>query len=197
MSNYRVRTKNRKLKRRIWKFLRLFSLKSRNLNIPSKVLLAWVILSIVSLFLPWIKETQEDINYNSFSLFLWMKWYFILLLDLFIIFILLSHRRKETFKLNTRFFFKDNYVIFFSWVLLFIFSLETFFNILWLEKEKSSAYINWKWLVLSFVSSILIIISWIVFSKNTRKNSSLVTNDSKTLDNENIENTKNMRLPFN
>ncbi len=195
MNTLKTRKNNRKLKRRILKFLNLFKFKSKNLDFFSKILFIWVILSIISLFLPWMIDSEK--NYNSFNLIIWLKGYFIFLLDLFILFITISNKRKENFKLNTRFFFKDHYVIIFSWILLFIFSLTSYFTISWLQTNNSLSYIYWKWLIMSFVSSIIIIFSWIWLAKLNKKNNiSLVTNESKENLWKDEYNSKNMKLPF-
>ena len=197
MSNLRTRSKNRKIKRRFLKFVNLFKFKTNNLDIFLQVVIIWIILSIVSLFLPWIDIASniEKETYNSFSYLTWMIGYFLIFLDIFLLFIAVSNRRKEKFKLNTRLFFRDNSVIIISWILILIFSLNTFFLIKWLAILESS-YVPGKWLILSFVSAIIIIFAGIMENKKTKlENYSLVTNDSNTKE-KNIENDRNMKLPF-
>jgi hypothetical protein len=194
MSNLRTRTKNRKIKRRILKILNLFKFKTNNLDIFLKLIIIWLILSIISLFLPWIDITSWEEKFNAFSYLTWMVWYFLFFLDIFLIFIVISNKRKEDFKINMRLFFRDNSLIIFSWIIIFVFSLNSFFVIKWLTFYKE--YLPWKWLILSFVSSIIIMFSWIMeYNKNKKENYSLYTNNSKDIWT-NLENDRNMKLPF-
>ncbi len=196
MSNLRTRTKNRKIKRRFLKLANLFRFKTTNLDVFLQLVVIWLILSIISLFLPWIESTQipKEDSFNAFSYLTWMIWYFLIFLDIFLLFIVLSNKRKENFKLNTRLFFRDNSVIVLVWILIFIFSLNSFFVMKWLAFFWN--YAPWKWLIFSFVSSIIIIFSWIMENKKIKwENYSLVTNNSSDK-NENLENDRNMKLPF-
>ncbi len=196
MSNLRTRTQNRKIKRRILKIASLFKFKTNNLDIFLKLVVIWLILSIISLFLPWIDSASvsETESFNAFSYLTGMVWYFLIFLDIFLLFIIISNKRKEDFKLNTRLFFRDNSVIILSWILIFIFSLNSFFVIKWLTF--SNIFLPWSGLILSFVSSIIIVFSWILeYKKRKKEDYSLCTNNSKNSV-ENIENNRNLKLPF-
>lgn len=202
--SYNLRVKNRKLKNKIKKFLNLISFKSSNSSYAQRVLIIWLIVSSISLFYPWISfvKLNETININSFNSISWNIGYFVLLLNLFIFFIIISQEKKEFMKFYLWFWFKDHYIIsIYAFIYLFI-HIFVYNVISWLSIFTQDL-ILWFWFLLSLSSNILIIISTYFIYKNYKSDKiTLCINDSDTDDKDlyiksDISDDKNnMKLPF-
>jgi len=202
--SYNLRVKNRRLKNKIKKFLNLISFKSYNSSYAQRVLIIWLIVSSISLFYPWLSfiKLNETININSFNSISWNIGYFVLLLNLFIFFIIISQEKKEFIKFHLWIWFKDYYIIsIYAFIYLFI-HIFVYNVISWLSIFTQDL-ILWFWFLLSLSSNILIIISTYFIYKNYKSDKiTLCINDSDTDNNDlytksHISDDKNnMKLPF-
>lgn len=105
--NYSQRSKQRSYKRLLKKSLELLQFKSTYISFPKKTVLSGSCIALISLFLPWIKNTQDSITWNSFTSLSGNMGFIILPVLVFLIIILLSSRHKEQFKLHSSMSFKD------------------------------------------------------------------------------------------
>lgn len=195
---YKNRAKNRRLKRTILSLIGVLKFKWLNLSLWEKISLIWALISTFSLFLNWIDS--ESINNleekgNAFSSLAGSIWYIILLILAFLVFILISHSKKETFKLSSDLHFKDSTITIFWWVFDIFLSLITFSFVKWLQRF-SSTIIYGNGIILSITWAIVIII-WGIIMRKEKKAEKYSTYTNELGENEiEEENDNNMKLPF-
>ena len=197
--SFKNRVKNRKINKFVTTFLKIFKFRWLNLPISWKTILFWIIVNIISLFLPWVYSSDGKWLENSFSKLSGWIGRVILIILLFLLFNLFSINNKEKIKLHFWVHFRDYPVSIILWIFTiilwivsinFINSHELFYN----NIE------NWLWVILSISSSIVILIWWIIqkiefgkFSKTSKfyDYEWLETNMQSNHSKEN-----NMKLPF-
>ncbi len=172
-----------------------FKYKVTNLSFSKQITILWIIIWFVSLYFPWIIDTQQWITWNSFYSLTWNIWYliiFILFLPLFVIF---STNYKEKIKLYSDISIKNHFIVITSWFIIISFSVMSLSFINWLHTFFENIY-YWKWVILSMTWWIIILIWWLMLRKEYYSdNSEIILNKL----NENREKNKkedNMKLPF-
>lgn len=181
------------------KIFNLFSdikFKGLNLNNSEKFIFFWWLFSFISLFFPWtIDKNLEQWIFNWFDQKVWNSWIIISIFLLILIFNLFSKQKKEKIKLYSNFHFNDNSVYFNIWLLISIISIICLNFVSWLKFYSSLVEVwNWSIICLTWGLSILI---WGFFNRKTNEKINTYINDIDEDDlNQNVDKTKNMKLPF-
>lgn len=193
---YRERAKARKFRAKIIAFVNLFKFKLFISSKEWKLVLLGCIISIFSLFMPWMSSTWgEIISSNAFSIKLGYIWFIILLLNLIMIFLVLSNKRKEKLKLNLSLSFRDYFVVntFSGFILLLCFVSASFIR--WLLSFSQNIII-WQWIIYCLVWTMFSFWGWYLLYKQYKKDYAnfIVENSSQVW--ENVTDDRNMKLPF-
>jgi len=195
---YKDRAKSRKIKRQLLQTINLIKLKGVNLSTAKKIVLAWVVFWLISLFLNWTDSTStvSENAHNSFSNLVWRTWVSLLILQIFITFLIFSKKNKEKLKLSIDSHIKDFSLIIISWIFTIVVSINALNSVSWLQTF-SSDIIYWAWIIAEICAWIMITAGWILLRKEFYKNINKVyINESEDDENENIEEDNNMSLPF-
>lgn len=195
---YRDRAKNRKLKRHILNTVNVFKLNSINLSTSKKIVLAWIFFGFIALFLKWADSSSaiSKNTGNSFSDLVWGTWYWLLILQLLVIFLLLSKKNKDKIKLSIDTHVKDYLLVIIAWIFTIVSSITALNFINWLQ-HFSSDLLFWTWIILEICAWIAITAWWIWMRRDFRKNINKVyINDSEDEEEEIDTNKNNMSLPF-
>jgi hypothetical protein len=194
--NYTHRKKERKAKKILTSLYQIFQFKSINLSFSSKITVTWSIVSIVSLFIPWIIDAnQTDATWNAFNPIAWNIGFWMILLLMFIIFIVISNTIKEKIKLALDIRVKNYIIIIITWVFILVNSVIYISFVNWLALFLDNIVVG-NGVILYMVSWIMIIIWGILERKEYRKrdNESFINEESSM---KNISWDKdNMKLPF-
>ena len=194
--NYTHRKKERKAKKILTSLYQIFQFKSINLSFSSKITVTWSIVSIVSLFIPWIIDAnQTDATWNAFNPIAWNIGFWMILLLKFIIFIVISNTIKEKIKLALDIRVKNYIIIIITWVFILVNSVIYISFVNWLALFLDNIVVG-NGVILYMVSWIMIIIWGILERKEYRKrnNESFINEESSM---KNISWDKdNMKLPF-
>ncbi len=196
--SYKNRAKTRKLKKQLVWLFEIIKFKWINLSLAWKIILFWNIISIISLFSPWINSTNINIKENAFSNLTWKSGYIILILVLVNIFTILSVRKKEKLKSILNLYFKDNLLFLLTWLIIILLSYIALNFTNWLDVLSSQIFYG-KWIILSFIWWITITIWWILYKKEEEKNNRTIFLNDNIDDNPdklNNESKNNMKLPF-
>jgi len=171
--------------------------KTTNFSFSSNTTLIWIIVWIISLFVNWISE-NEEVSTWAFNEITWINAFFITLCLSLSVFIIFSTAKKERLKMFLNISFKDTDVLKKIWLIIFILSICSFYNIRWLSTFSSEIRYS-HWVTLSILSWIIIFYSWYVSTKQWFDNNRVYFQD---VDNGNNIVTKskevkdNMKLPF-
>lgn len=197
--SYKISAKNRKLKRTILNIISILKFESLNIETPKKIVLFWVIISVLSLFLNWTDSVDQKHIWNSFKGILWITWYLLLITNIKIIFLILNQKMKELIKFFFNFNAKDGVMIVFLWGFGLFISINSIFIIENFSYFTTGIFTG-KWVILSIVWYIFITIWWALMLKTRTKTSVYMDGDNENIWNENKdlnENDKsNMKLPF-
>ena len=194
--NYTHRKKERKAKKVLTNLYQLFRFKSINLSFSAKITVIWSIVSIVSLFMPWVIDAnQSNTTWNAFNAIAWNIGFWMIILLIFIIFIVISNTNKEKIKLALDIRVKNHIVIIITWVFIIVNSIIYISFVNWLALFLDNI-ITGKWVILYMVSWIMIIVGGILERKEYRKwdNESFI-NEESTVKNISWD-RDNMKLPF-
>ena len=194
--NYTHRKKERKAKKVLTNLYQLFRFKSINLSFSAKITVIWSIVSIVSLFMPWVIDAnQSNTTWNAFNAIAWNIGFWMIILLIFIIFIVISNTNKEKIKLALDIRVKNHIVIIITWVFIIVNSIIYISFVNWLALFLDNI-ITGKWVILYMVSWIMIIVVGILERKEYRKrdNESFI-NEESTVKNISWD-RDNMKLPF-
>ena len=156
--NYTHRKKERKAKKILTSLYQIFQFKSINLSFSSKITVTWSIVSIVSLFIPWIIDAnQTDATWNAFNPIAWNIGFWMILLLMFIIFIVISNTIKEKIKLALDIRVKNYIIIIITWVFILVNSVIYISFVNWLALFLDNIVVG-NGVILYMVSWIMIII---------------------------------------
>lgn len=192
--NYRNKLKERTTRKFILNIFSVLKFTSINLNFSSKIIIIWSLISLVSLFLPWIKKST-DLAWNSFNSIWWNIGYLMVLILVFLIFIITSINFREKIKLASNINFRNHIVIIYLWLLIIIIWIIyiSFINGLSTIFENVEV---WNWIILYILSGIVIIVWWLLKRKEY-KNREYESFINETQDKENVKiDESNMKLPF-
>lgn len=187
--------KNKNLKNEIIDKIKKIKFKYFNLPVKSQATILSSLLWIISLFIPWIIDKENDIDWNSFNSISWNIWYILIIIYLIPILIILSSSYKEKIKLYTDFNFKNHYVIINSGLIAISFSIISLSFSNWLTTIwQEITY--WNWPILSMSSWLVIIFCWFLLRKEFKKTSSEIILEQLNQNREKIKEKNNMELPF-
>lgn len=195
---YKNRAKTRKFKKQLTWAFEIIKFKWINLSFSKKIILFWSLISLISLFVPWVNSTSQNITWSSFSNLSWKSWYIIILLLFFITFMVFSIQKKEKMKLNSNFHIKDYIIYLISWIIIILLSYISLNFVNWLQ-ALSGDIIYGKWIVLSLIWWIIILVWWFLSKREENKsNGSIFLNDVIGEESAEIDNNTedNMKLPF-
>lgn len=197
--SYKISAKSRKLKRTILNIISVLKFESLNIEIPKKIVLFWVFISIISLFLNWTDSVDQKHIWNSLKSILWITWYLLIIINIKIIFLILNQKMKELIKFFFNFNAKDGVMIVFLWIFWLFISINSIFIIENFSYFTTGIFIG-KWVILSIVWYIFITIWWALMLKTRTKTSVYVDADSVNnwIENKDINeiDKNNMKLPF-
>jgi len=196
--NYIHRKKERNIKKIFLKIYNFFKIRSFNLSFSWKFIIMWVVISAISLFMPWIvNEAQKDTSWNSFNSIWWNIGFLMILLLIFLVFVVVSNTRKEKIKLALGIKIKNCTIIVVIWMFVILNSVIYVSFVNWLSLFLDNIIVG-EWIILYMVSWIIItiwgILDWRKYKK--RDDESFINEDSKIDWETKLENTQNMKLPF-
>ena len=197
MNNYQNRAKSRKLKKTLQNSLNIFKFRSMQISNAEKVVIFWAILSLISLFIPWINEIEWSFSANAFSNLAWKSWISIFIIIVLLFFIIFSKQKKEKLKMIWNLHFRNYLIWIIGGIFISISSLSSLSYIAWLQTY-SSDVIYGQWPIICLVGWIIIAVggfllrreenSWIENIFTEEKNENKNTTNKKQRD--------NMKLPF-
>lgn len=197
--SYKISAKNRKLKRTLVSFFQFIKFKWLHIDVQKKIIIAWVMMNFFSLFLHWIDTVNNSIQWNVFQSSLWIVWYFILLLNIKIVFSLFDNKIKDTLKSFFHFDVKDSIHIIYFWFFWLFLSINSIFSIQDLQRFQEGIIVG-RWPIVATVWFIFIIIWWfLVLHTKTKTWIYIDTTEKKNEEihiQENENEKKNMKLPF-
>ena len=193
--NYKLRQKDRKIKYILTKIFHTFSFKSKNLSFGGKIVLFWSITLLTSLFLPWIKDTSNNISWNSFTSINGNTGYIILVIVFLIWFLVLSNNNKEKLKLHAKISFQNYLLILLFGIFTTLICFISISYINWLQVFAKNIVYQQGW-ILALSSWIIIIFGWYIMRKEyfSSNLSVFVDNDENIISK--VDQKNNMKLPF-
>lgn len=197
--SYKVSAKNRKLKRTILNVISILKFESLNIETPKKIALFWVIVTFVALFLNWTEAVDVKHVWDAFKSFLWVTGYILVLINIKMIFILLSQKAKELAKMFLGFHAKDGVMIVFLGMFWLLVSANSIFIIENFSYFTTGILVG-KWVIFAIVWYIFTIVGWFLMLRTKTKTSIYIENDDENMsleEHESHESEKNnMKLPF-
>ena len=193
--NQRNKNKQKIIKFDIKCLISNFKFKSINLTLSKQIVLLWVIIWYISLFIPWIKDVNQWINWNAFYSLTWNIGFLLLIILSLPIFVILSTSYKEKIKLYSDLSLKNHFIIITSWIFVISFSIITLSFINWLHTFFENIF-YWKGVILSMTAWFIILIWWIIIRKEYYTDSSEIILDKLNQNRKATKQEDNMKLPF-
>ncbi len=192
---YKLRAKNRRLKRVIIQSAQLLKFKGFYLSTGGKITVFWVIVIVISLLSRWINTFWIDIPTNAFGKTAGSVGYTLLIICCFILFLTFSFHKKQKIKLGTDLNFRDYNAITFSWLITIILSIHSIMFISWFQAFSSSiTYGNWP--IISLIGWILFLVGWLMLKKETKNQNQSISINDINYDEKEQAIKENMKLPF-
>lgn len=198
--SYKISAKNRRLKRILLNIISILKFESLNIETPRKLVFFWVMLWFASFFLNWTESVTSNHVWNAFKSILWITWYLLFAINVKLLFIIFETKIKERIKFLFNFYAKDWVIVVFLWAFWLFLAINSIFII-----ENFSYFtawiIIWRWVILSIVSYIFVLIWWMLMLK-TKTNTSIYidwqenSEDTREVNEFNESNKNNMKLPF-
>ncbi len=193
--DYKERWKKRKIQNILIKTINTLKFKSLYLSFSGKISLFWSGVLLISLFQPWLINTDNDKFWTSFSPLAWNIGFILILLLLLILFFTLSTSNKEKIKLHSNISFKNYYIIIISWIFIILSWLISLSFINWLQFFFQNI-IYWQGVILT-ISSGIVILFWWLWSMKEQKEYKIETFINEYWETETKTIAKNnMKLPF-
>ena len=189
--NLRDNNKNNKLNY----FIKNFKFKSLNLSFSKQIVLLWTIICFISLFLPWIKDIEKWLSWDSFYSLSWNIGFLLSIILIIPIFTIFSTSYKEKIKLYSDLSLKNHFLIITSGIFILSFSIISLSFINWLQTFFKNI-IYWNWIILCMTSWIIILIWWLFIRKEYYKNNSEIILNKLNQNRKEINKKDNMKLPF-
>lgn len=184
------------------KFSNIFSdikFKGLNLSNSEKFIFFWWLSTIISLYFPWVIEKGSDWSseefFNWFNEKVWNPWIIISIVLIILIFNLFSKQKKEKIKLYSNFHFNNNSVYINSWILISVVSIICL-NFVSGLKTYSSWIESWNWSIICLTWGVAILLGGLFNRKNNEKLNTYINDIDEDDLNQNVDKTKNMKLPF-
>jgi len=198
--SYKISAKNRRLKRILLNIISILKFESLNIETPRKLVFFWVMLWFASLFLNWTESVTHNHVWNAFKSILWITWYLLFAINVKLLFIIFETKIKERIKFLFNFYAKDWVIVVFLWAFWLFLTINSIFII-----ENFSYFtawiIIWRWVILSIVSYIFVLMWWMLMLK-TKTNTSIYidwqenSEYTREVNQFNENNKNNMKLPF-
>ncbi len=191
-----MRKKNKnKIKNEIKCLLNNIKFKSINLTLSKQIIIIWIIITLISLFFPWVIDTNKNILWNSFASLSWNIGYILLLILFFSLFIIFSTNYKDKLKLYSNISVKNHFFIITSAFIIISFNIVAVSFINWLNTFfESLTY--WNWVILSMTWWFIMLIWWFLLRKEYYSDSSEIILNKLNQNREQIKKEDNMKLPF-
>ncbi|MDD3793449.1 MAG: hypothetical protein PHI37_01435 [Candidatus Gracilibacteria bacterium] len=187
--------KNKNIKTLILDIIKKGKFKYLNLSLNNQITIFSSFIGILSLFLPWIIDKQNNITWNAFNSISGNIGYILVIIFIIPIFITLSSSYKEKIKLYTDFNFKNHYVILNSGLIAISFSIISLSFAIGLSTlGQEIIYGNGP--ILSMTAGILVFICGLFLRKEFKKTSSEIILEQLNQNREKIKEKNNMELPF-
>lgn len=174
------------------------------LSIGTKISLFWILVCTISLFLPWVESLDGisvlpswNMSENAFSIFAWRTWFFLIALFLFVVFNMVSRKRKERFKYFSLVDAPESIMVLFTSIVVMLMSIQYFFLVWWYQ-IMSQNIIYGRGIILSTTWSLLLFL-WYYFLKKSRKKQnswSFWFENSEAPFQKHAHDPDNMKLPF-
>ncbi len=184
-----------KIKNEIKCLLNNIKFKSINLTLSKQIIIIWIIITLISLFFPWVIDTNKNILWNSFASLSWNIGYILLLILFFSLFIIFSTNYKDKLKLYSNISVKNHFFIITSAFIIISFNIVAVSFINWLNTFFESL-IYWNWVILSMTWWFIMLIWWFLLRKEYYSNSSEIILNKLNQNREQIKKEDNMKLPF-
>ena len=174
------------------------------LSIGTKISLFWILICSFSLFLPWMesldgisKLPSGNLSENAFSIFAWRAGFFLIILFLFVIFNMISKKRKERFTYFSLVDMPESILILFTALIVMMISLQYFFIISGYQ-VMSQNIIYGRGIILSTTWSLLLFLGYYFLKKSRKKQNSwsFWYENSGEIFEKHANNPDNMKLPF-
>lgn len=169
--------------------------KLNNLTIPNQIVIFLCIVWIASLFMSWVKDTENSISRNAFYSISWNIGYLMVIIYAILLFLMISSAYKEKIKLYTDLNFKNHFIVISSGLASVCFGIIMISFVNWLSRVGQNIE-HWSWLILSMAVWILICIVWVQIKKDYQKNSSEVILQQLSENREKTKEKENMTLPI-
>ena len=191
-----MRKKNKnKIKNEIKCLLNNIKFKSINLTLSKQIIIIWIIITLISLFFPWVIDTNKNILWNSFASLSWNIGYILLLILFFSLFIIFSTNYKDKLKLYSNISVKNHFFIITSAFIIISFNIVAVSFINWLNTFfESLTY--WNWVILSMTWWFIMLIWWFLLRKEYYSDSSEIILNKLNQNREQMKKEDNMKLPF-
>ncbi len=187
--------KNKELKKIILNNLKNIKFKYLNLPVKSQIVVFWSLLWIISLFIPWVIDKDNNITWSAFNTISWNIWYLLLIIFIIPILLTLSNSYRDKLKLYTDLNFKNHFIIINSWLISISFSIISLSFAIWLSTLWQNI-VYWNWPILSMTAWLLILIAWFLIRKDFKKTNSEIILEQLSQNREKIKEKNNMELPF-
>lgn len=187
--------KNKDIKKIILAFIKNIKFKYINLPVKNQIVVFWSLLWIISLFIPWVIDKDNNMTWNSFNTISWNIWFILLIIFIIPILLTLSNSYRDKLKLYTDLNFKNHFIIINSWLISISFSIISLSFAIWLSTLGQNI-IYWNWPILSMTSGLLILIAWLLIRKEFKKTNSEIILEQLSQNREKIKEKNNMELPF-
>ena len=193
--NRKNKNLNNNYKNEITCFLKNIKFKSTNLTFSKKLIFLWIFIWFISLFLPWIVDTEKMITWNSFYSLTWNIWFLLIIILLLPIFIIFSTNYKDKIKLYSDLSVKNHFIVITSWFIVISFSIISLSFINWLHTFFENIFYG-KWVILCMTSWFIILFWWILLRKEYYSDSSEIILNKMNQNREKFKKEDNMKLPF-
>ena len=192
--DYKARAKNRKLKRKLQKFVSAVKFNSVNWTVHHKLILVGCLIVIASLFFNWLQIDSRDPE-NGFSSLIWVSGYVLFTISVFVIFVIMSQRKKEHVKRFFNISFKDYHPPIVGWCIALLLIINSLISMRSLNKFSSQIeYGNGVFIAIS--GSVFIIVGGFLLKKYYDKNIKGIYSDANESEWVTDETRNNMKLPF-
>ncbi|MFK7780157.1 MAG: hypothetical protein QM490_03330 [Candidatus Gracilibacteria bacterium] len=186
-----------KIKRqnRIKHFLKNFKFKSLNLSFSKQLILLGSLIGFISLFMPWIKDTNEGKTWNAFYSLTGNIGFLLIIILIIPVFVTLSTSYKEKIKLYSDLSLKNHFMIITSGFFVISFSIITLSFVNGLHTFFENTFYG-NGVILCMTSGFIILIGGLMIRKEYYSSNSEIILNKLNQNREKLKEKDNMKLPF-
>lgn len=192
---YKLRAKNRRIKRLVLQWFQLIKFKSFHLSLWWKISAVWAFITLFSLINNWIYAPELEIKSNAFWANAWGVWYTLLMISFISLFLIFSFHKKQKIKLWTDLNFRDYNALIIGGVMSVLLSVHVFMFISWYQSF-SSSITHGNGPIIALIGWILSIFWWIILKKESKNQNQILSINDIWYDEKEQEIKENMKLPF-